>query len=59
MTGGGPGYATTTLVNYLYTKGFQEFEMGYATAISFVLFVILLGLTIVQRRLSRDADTVI
>ena len=58
MTGGGPGYATTTLVNYLYTKGFQEFEMGYATAISFVLFVILLGLTIVQRKLSRGSDTV-
>ncbi len=58
MTGGGPGYATTTLVNYLYTKGFQEFEMGYATALSFILFVILLVLTIVQRRLSRSSDMV-
>ncbi len=50
MTGGGPGYATTTIVNYLYQKGFQEFEMGYASAISYILFLILIFLTFIQRR---------
>lgn len=50
MTGGGPGYATTTIVNYLYQKGFQEFEMGYASAISYILFLILLVLTFIQKK---------
>ncbi|MDK2954196.1 MAG: multiple sugar transport system permease protein [Kosmotoga sp.] len=50
MTGGGPGYATTTIVNYLYQKGFNEFEMGYASAISYILFSILLILTLVQKK---------
>ncbi len=50
MTGGGPGYATTTIVNYLYQKGFQEFEMGYASAISYILFLILIVLTFIQRK---------
>jgi multiple sugar transport system permease protein len=50
MTGGGPGYSTTTIVNYLYQKGFQEFEMGYASAISYVLFVILIILTVIQKK---------
>ncbi len=50
MTGGGPGYSTTTLVNYLYQKGFQEFDMGYASAISYILFLILIILTILQKK---------
>ncbi|HDM70201.1 MAG: sugar ABC transporter permease [Thermotoga sp.] len=50
MTGGGPGYATTTLVNYLYEKGFKEFEMGYASAISYVLFLMLIILTFIQKK---------
>ena len=40
----------TTLVYYLYEKGFAEWEMGYANAIAFVLFLIILGLTILQRK---------
>lgn len=54
MTGGGPGYSTTTIVNYLYTKGFSEFQMGYASAISVVLLVIILALTFVQRKIGRE-----
>jgi len=50
MTGGGPGYSTTTVVNYLYQKGFQEFAMGYASAMSYILFIILVILTVIQRK---------
>ncbi|MCU0606152.1 MAG: sugar ABC transporter permease [Candidatus Edwardsbacteria bacterium] len=49
-TGGNPQGTTRTLVYYLYEKGFAEWEMGYANAIAFALFLIILALTLVQRR---------
>jgi multiple sugar transport system permease protein len=54
MTGGGPGYSTTTIVNYLYTKGFSEFQMGYASAISVILLIIIMVLTFIQRKIGRE-----
>ena len=42
MTGGGPGNATTTIVMFLYQRAFQSQEFGYAAAIGYVLFGILL-----------------
>uniref|UniRef100_A0A540VLY4 Sugar ABC transporter permease n=2 Tax=Litorilinea aerophila TaxID=1204385 RepID=A0A540VLY4_9CHLR len=48
MTGGGPLYSTLTMVLYVYTNAFRFFEMGYASALAYVLFFILLGLTLVQ-----------
>jgi multiple sugar transport system permease protein len=53
MTGGGPVYATLTMVLYVYTNAFRDFQMGYASALAYVLFFILLGLTIIQFRLQR------
>lgn len=50
---GGPGYATTTLVYYVYNYAFQFFKMGYAAAIAWILFVIIFILTVVQFRLQR------
>jgi len=57
MTGGGPGYSTTTIVNYLYTKGFCEFQMGYASAISVILLFIILILTFIQRKIGKEDST--
>ncbi len=54
MTGGGPGYATTTLISLLYNKGFAEFNMGMASAIAVVIFVILSILTFIQNKLGED-----
>jgi len=48
LTGGGPGNATTTMVLYLYEQGFQFFNLGLASAIAWVLFVIILIITIFQ-----------
>lgn len=48
MTGGGPGYSTMTLVQMVYTASFQNYEMGYASAVSVVLFTIILIFTIIQ-----------
>lgn len=50
MTGGGPGYSTTTLINLLYDVGFKEFRMGYASALALMLFVGLLLITIIQKK---------
>ncbi|MBE0697837.1 MAG: sugar ABC transporter permease [Anaerolineaceae bacterium] len=51
MTNGGPAFATTTFVHQIYVNGFRYFNMGYASAQSWVLFVLLLGLSIVNLRL--------
>ncbi len=51
MTDGGPAFATTTIVHQIYINGFRYFNMGYAAAQSWVLFVILLGLSVVNLRL--------
>jgi multiple sugar transport system permease protein len=54
MTEGGPAYATQTLSYYIYVKAFRNFDMGYAAAMSYALFLILLVLTVVQMRLMRS-----
>ncbi len=48
LTGGGPGNATTTMVVYLYEQGFQFYKMGLASAVAWVLFIIILVITIFQ-----------
>lgn len=53
LTSGGPHYATLFYVLYLYQNAFQWFDMGYASALSWVLFIIIMALTIVLFRLSR------
>ena len=53
MTSGGPLFHTETLVTYLYQVGFQDFRSGYAAAISWVLFVLILVLSMLQLRLFR------
>jgi multiple sugar transport system permease protein len=53
LTRGGPGDASRTLVLYIYEQAFQNFRMGYASAIAMILFIIILGLTLLQFRLSR------
>jgi multiple sugar transport system permease protein len=50
MTGGGPANATTTIVMYIYQNGFTFFKMGYAAAISVVVFLIIAILTLIQWR---------
>ncbi|MGQ9486146.1 MAG: carbohydrate ABC transporter permease [Armatimonadota bacterium] len=48
MTGGGPAGTTTTLTYYIYTKAFEEFQIGYASAISWILFAIIFAVTLVN-----------
>lgn len=57
MTEGGPGDSTTVLVQNIYNSAFKYSEMGYAAAMSWVLFVIILVVSLVQmwgeRKLSK------
>jgi multiple sugar transport system permease protein len=53
MTGGGPAGATSVVVERVYTYAFRYGQMGYASAMSWVLVAIILGATIVQLRLQR------
>ncbi len=48
MTRGGPLFATETLVQYIYHLGFENFKMGYGATIAYVLFIIIILVTIVQ-----------
>lgn len=50
LTGGGPNYATTTIVYYLYTQGFTSLNLSYAAVLSYVLFFIILIISLIQRR---------
>jgi len=54
MTDGGPVKSTTVAVYYLYQQGFQFFHMGYASAIAWVLFLVMLVLTVIQFRSFRQ-----
>jgi multiple sugar transport system permease protein len=53
MTGGGPAGATTTLVHQIYNAAFKALDMGYAAAMSFVLFGIILVVSLFSIRAIR------
>ena len=56
-TGGGPGNSTRVIYYYIYQKAFEQFDMGYAAAMSVVLFVIIFTLSVVQLRVLHAAES--
>ncbi len=50
---GGPNNSTLSVVLYLYQKGFQRFEQGYASAVAWVLFIVIFSVTLIQYRRQR------
>ncbi|MFD7658380.1 carbohydrate ABC transporter permease [Actinosynnema sp. NPDC059797] len=56
-TKGGPVDATRVIYFYIYEKAFQQFDFGYAAALSVVLFGILAGLAVAQLRLLRAGSS--
>ena len=54
LTGGGPGDSTRSVVMYIAEKAFSSFQMGYASAISVVLFLIILTITLIQFRIRKS-----
>ena len=53
LTNGGPGDASRSVTMYIYHLAFEKFDMGYASAVSMTLFLIILLLTIFQFWLSK------
>lgn len=48
MTNGGPGNSSMVMVHHIYRTGFEYYEMGYASAISWAFFVLIFIITILQ-----------
>ncbi len=53
MTDGGPMNSTNVFVLYLYQNAFEWFKTGYASAIALILFLLIMGITLIQTRLSK------
>ena len=54
MTQGGPAYSTLFYVLYLYQNAFMYLKMGYACALAWILFVVILGLTLLMLKASKS-----
>ena len=52
MTKGGPDDSTMFYAYYLFNNAFRYFKMGYASALAWILFLIILVLTLIQLKLS-------
>lgn len=56
LTGGGPNSATMTITLYLYETGFKYFNFGYASAMAYILVVIIAVISWVQMKLVGDTE---
>jgi ABC-type sugar transport system permease subunit len=56
LTNGGPGYSSLTLVLYLYRTAFKFFKLGYAAAIAFLTFILVLIPSVLQVRIWAERD---
>ena len=56
MTQGGPANRTRTLVQYIYETSFRDWQVGYASAMAFGLFILMLGFTMLQLWLGKRGE---
>lgn len=56
MTEGGPGRSSSVLVHYLYQNAFEYFRMGYACALAYLLFFIVLILTLINLKMEKSSS---
>jgi multiple sugar transport system permease protein/sn-glycerol 3-phosphate transport system permease protein len=57
MTQGGPGSATNVINYQIYSTGFRNFDVGSASAMSLLLFGVILAITFIQFRFFRNRTT--
>lgn len=50
MTRGGPHGSTRTIIMYIYNKGIGDFNLGYSSAMSFFLFLVVFAISLIQRK---------
>lgn len=53
MTSGGPADSTTLIVQYIYNLGFDQYDVGYASAVSMVMVAILIVVAVIQMKVER------
>lgn len=53
ITDGGPGDATNVLAYYMYQTAFEQYRMGYASSVAWVLFVVIFAITMFQKRMQK------
>ncbi|GAB3993563.1 hypothetical protein GCM10029992_05510 [Glycomyces albus] len=53
LNGGGPGTSNTFLIQYIYETGFERADIGYASAVSMILLVILMSIALLQLWVNR------
>ena len=56
ITQGGPGTSTLVLVYHIYNEAFISWDLGYSSMVALVLFTLVLGITVVQFRLTRERE---
>jgi multiple sugar transport system permease protein len=54
---GDPNYSTMSIVLYLYNAAFRQFQLGYAAAVGIILFILIFGATLIQRRFFGQAPS--
>ena len=57
LTAGGPAFSSTPLTLYLYSNAFDYFKMGYASSLAVVMFVIIIGFSVIQNRVLKGNST--
>jgi multiple sugar transport system permease protein len=57
MTNGGPAGSSLSVIHYIYTEGIVRFRLGYTAAVSLLLFVVILIVTLIQQRLIRERES--
>ncbi len=56
MTEGGPGFDTETIVLNIFNRALRTGEFGYGSALSLVLFVLIIGISVIQLRISKKLE---
>jgi multiple sugar transport system permease protein len=54
ITRGGPENSTRVLVQYIFTTAFQDYRLGYGSAISWLLFLVIAVFTILQFKIAKE-----
>lgn len=57
ITQGGPGTTTTFIIQYIFSRGFDNSEYGYASAISIIVMLVFIAIAVVQFKLSNGGET--
>ena len=56
LTGGGPFTGTTTIAYFIYTYAFQDFRIGYASAVAILLLLVILAVHLIQQHFFEGGD---